>query len=113
GRANIGIPTFRASAGDPFLLEDLRARRPKLRVQVMHAGYPLIENMLALLQANSHVYVDIAGVIWSFPMYEVNRYIERLVKAGFGDRVMFGTDQLLWPGLMAHSISIINNADYL
>jgi predicted TIM-barrel fold metal-dependent hydrolase len=27
--------------------------------------------------------------------------------------VMFGTDQLLWPKLMAYSISIIQNADYL
>ena len=26
---------------------------------------------------------------------------------------MFGTDQLLWPKLMAYSISIIQNADYL
>jgi predicted TIM-barrel fold metal-dependent hydrolase len=43
----------------------------------------------------------------------VNRYIERLVDAGFGDRVMFGTDQLIWPKLMAYSISIIQNADYL
>ena len=69
--------------------------------------------MLALLGAYNQVYVDIAGVIWSAPTSEVNRYIERLVKAGFGDRVMLGTDQLLWPGLMAHSISIIQNADYL
>jgi predicted TIM-barrel fold metal-dependent hydrolase len=113
GRANINNPNFRASKGDPLLLEEMLARHPKLRVQVMHAGYPLIDNMLALLQANSHVYVDTAGLIWSYPLYEVNRYIERLVKAGFGDRVMFGTDQLLWPGLMAYSISIVNNADYL
>ena len=104
---------YRASMGDPLLLEEVLARHPKLRVQVMHAGYPRIDNMLALLGAHSQVYVDIAGVIWSSPTFEVNRYIERLVKAGFGDRVMFGTDQLLWPGLMAHSISIIQNADYL
>ena len=69
--------------------------------------------MLTLLQANSHVYVDVAGLIWSYPIKEVNRYIERLVDAGFEDRVMFGTDQLLWPKLMAYSISIIQNADYL
>ena len=43
----------------------------------------------------------------------MNRYIERLVDAGFEDRVMFGTDQLLWPKLMAYSISLIQNADYL
>ena len=113
GRANITMPKFRASMGDPLLLEELLARHPKLRVQVMHAGYPLIDNMLALLQASSHVYVDLAGLIWSYPINEVNRYIERLVRAGFQDRVMYGTDQGLWPGLMTYSISIIQNAGYL
>ncbi len=113
GRANITSPKFRASMGDPLLLEDLLARHPKLRVQVMHAGYPMIDNMLALLQASSHVYVDLAGLIWSYPIKEVNRYIERLVDAGFQDRVMYGTDQLAWPKLMTYSISIIQNADYL
>ena len=113
GRANIAMPKFRGSAGNPLLLEELLARHPKLRVQVMHAGYPMIDNMLTLLQANSHVYVDIAGLVWSYPLKEVNRYIERLVEAGFEDRVMYGTDQLEWPKLMAYSISIIQNADYL
>ena len=113
GRANITVPKFRGSMGDPLLLEELLARHPKLRVQVMHAGYPMIENMLTLLQANSHVYADVAGLIWSYPIKEVNRYIQRLVDAGFEDRVMFGTDQMIWPKLMAYSISIIQNADYL
>jgi len=113
GRANISVPKFRGSMGDPLLLEGLLAHHPKLRVQVMHAGYPMIDNMLTLLQANSHVYVDVAGLIWSYPIKEVNRYIERLVDAGFEDRVMFGTDQLIWPKLMAYSINIIQNADYL
>jgi uncharacterized protein len=113
GRANVTMPKFRGSMGNPLLLEDLLARHPKLRVQVMHSGYPMIDNMLTLLQANSHVYVDVAGLIWSYPLKEVNRYIERLVDAGFEDRVMFGTDQLLWPKLMAYSISVIQNADYL
>ncbi len=113
GRANVAMPKFRGSMGNPLLLEELLARHPKLRVQVMHAGYPMIDNMLTLLQASSHVYVDVAGLIWSYPIKEVNRYIERLVDAGFEDRVMFGTDQLVWPKLMAYSISIIQNADYL
>jgi hypothetical protein len=115
GRANLTMPKFKASLGDPLLLEDLLARHPKLRVQVMHAGYPMIDNMLALLQANSHVYVDIAGLIWSYPLVEVNRYIQRLVEAGFEDRVLYGTDlgESGWEGLMPYSISIIQNAEYL
>jgi uncharacterized protein len=113
GRANLLMPRFRGSAGNPLLLEELLARHPKIRVQIMHAGYPMIDNLLTLLQANSHVYVDVAGLIWSYPIKEVNRYLERIVDAGFEDRIMFGTDQFMWPKLMAHSISIVQNADYL
>jgi predicted TIM-barrel fold metal-dependent hydrolase len=113
GRANVTTPKFRGSMGNPLLLEDLLAKHPKLRVWIMHSGYPMIDNLLTLLQANSHVYVDVAGLIWSYPIKEVNRYIERMVEAGFEDRVMFGTDQLLWPNLMSQSINIIDTAEYL
>ena len=113
GRANIAMTKFRGSMGNPLLLEELLARHPKLRLWIMHAGYPMIDNLLTLLQTNSHVYVDIAGLIWSYPLEEVNRYIERIVKAGFEDRIMYGTDEVLWPNLMETSIRVIQNADYL
>ena len=113
GRANIAMPKFRGSMGNPLLLEELLARHPKLRLWIMHAGYPMIDNLLTLLQANSHVYVDVAGLIWSYPLKEVNVYIRRIVEAGFEDRVMFGTDQMIWPKLMRTSISVIDQADYL
>jgi predicted TIM-barrel fold metal-dependent hydrolase len=113
GRANVTMPGFRGSMGNPLLLEDLLARHPKLRLWIMHAGYPMIDNLLSLLQANSHVYVDVAGLIWSYPKIEVDRYIQRIVEAGFEDRVMFGTDQLVWPKLMETSIDVIDRANYL
>ncbi len=113
GRANITTPKFRGSMGNPLLLEDLLARHPKLRVWIMHAGYPMMEPLLTLLQANAYVYVDVAGLIWSYPLKEVHGYIQRIVEAGFEDRVMFGTDQLIWPKLMAASISVIEGATYL
>lgn len=113
GRANLTMPHFRGSMGDPLLLEDLLARHPKLRVWIMHAGYPMIDNLLTLLQANSHVYVDVAGLIWSYPRKEIDGYIQRIVEAGFGDRVMFGTDQMIWPKLMETSIAVIDRASYL
>lgn len=113
GRANITMPKFRGSMGNPLLLEDLLARHPKLRVWIMHAGYPMIDQLLTLLQANAYLYVDVAGLIWSYPLKEVHNYIQRIVEAGFEDRVMFGTDQLVWPKLMAASISVIEGATYL
>lgn len=113
GMANITSPSYRASMGNPLLLEDLLARHPKLKVWVMHAGYPLINEMIALMGANGYVYVDIAGMIWSYPLAEVNDYIKRLVQAGFGKRIMYGTDLMVWPKLLETSIGVIENANYL
>jgi hypothetical protein len=113
GMANLTSPKYRASMGNPLLMEDLLARHPKLKVWLMHAGYPMADEMIALMGANAYVYVDIAGMIWSYPQAEINAYIKRLVQAGFGKRIMYGTDLLIWPKLVETSLSIIENADYL
>ncbi|MCB0843529.1 MAG: amidohydrolase family protein, partial [Bacteroidetes bacterium] len=84
GMINITNPKYRASLGRPFLLEDMLARHPKLKIWVMHAGYPMIDEMIALMGANAYVYVDLAGFIWSYPLEEIHYYLKRLVQAGFG-----------------------------
>ena len=113
GRANIGLPKYRGSLSNPLLLEDVLAKHPKLRVWVMHGGYPMMESLLTLLGANAYVYVDVAGLIWSYPIKEVHGYIQRIVEAGFEDRLMFGTDQMVWPKLMSTCIQVIETAPYL
>lgn len=113
GMANITAPKYRASLGNPFLLEDMLARHPKLKIWVMHAGYPMADEMIALMGANAYVYVGLAGFIWSYPLEEINAYIQRLVQAGFGKRIMYGTDLMIWPKLIETSIGVIENANYL
>lgn len=113
GMINITGPKYRSSMGNPLLLEDMLSRHPKLKVWVMHAGYPMIDEMIALMGANAYVYVDLAGFIWSYPLEEINMYLRRLVQAGFGKRIMYGTDLLVWPKLIETSIGVIENANYL
>lgn len=113
GMANITSPKYRASLGNPFLLEDMLARHPKLKIWVMHAGYPMIDEMIALMGANAYVYVDLAGIIWSYPQEEVHDYLKRLIQAGFGKRIMYGTDFMVWPRLLETSIGMIENANFL
>ncbi|MBN1387044.1 MAG: amidohydrolase family protein [Bacteroidales bacterium] len=113
GMINITSDKYRASLGDPFLLEDLLARHPKLKIYVMHAGYPLLEHMIALMGANAYVYVDISGMIWSYPLDHVHTYIKGLVQAGFGKRIMYGTDFFTYPRMIEGSMSVIENARYL
>jgi len=113
GSANIRNPEYRASSMDPFLLEDILVRHPKLKIWAMHAGYPLAEHMIALMGANAYVYVDISGLIWSYPLDEVHYYIKRLVQAGFEKRIMYGTDLFFYPRMIEGSMSIIEHAQYL
>ncbi|MFX0556968.1 amidohydrolase family protein [Maribacter sp. CXY002] len=113
GMANISSPKYRASLGQPFLLEDMLARHPKLKIWVMHAGYPMVDQMIALMGANAYVYVDLAGFIWSYPLEEIHAYLKRLVQAGFAKRILYGTDLMVWPELLETSIGVIENANYL
>jgi hypothetical protein len=113
GMANITSPKYRASMGNPFLLEDVLAKHPKLKIWVMHAGYPMADEMIALMGANAYVYVDLAGFIWSYPLEEIHDYLRRLIQAGFGKRIMYGTDLMIWPKLLETSINVIESANYL
>jgi predicted TIM-barrel fold metal-dependent hydrolase len=113
GAAYLGLTKYRASLSDPLLLEDVLIRHPKLRLYVMHAGWPNIDRMMALLYAHPQVYVDVAVIDFTQPRAEFHRYLRRLVEAGYGDRIMFGSDQMVWPGAIGAAIEAITSADFL
>jgi hypothetical protein len=105
-------PNFRMAANDPMLLEDVLLRHKKLRLFVMHAGWPRLEAMLALLYAHPQIYVDIAGLQTEslVPRAEYERYLRGLVQAGFDQRIMFGSD---FPNQLRPGIDRILASDYL
>ncbi|HSR00721.1 MAG TPA: amidohydrolase family protein, partial [Sphingomicrobium sp.] len=108
-----GDPVYLAANSDPLRLEPVLIRHPRLRIYIMHAGYPFIDNLLALLEAHPQVYVDIAAIVGTEPRAGFYRYLREIVDAGFGDRVMFGTDQGVWPELIERSIDAIDKAPFL
>jgi predicted TIM-barrel fold metal-dependent hydrolase len=113
GAPYLGLSGYRARLTSPFLLEDVLIRHPRLRVYVMHYGSPLVDEMIAVLQTHPQVYVDIGGNQWLYPRVYFYRQLERLIDAGFGKRVMFGSDQVTWPGVIEPAIAIIEQAPFL
>lgn len=113
GAAYRGSPKYRAGLTSPFLLEEVLIRHPRLRVYVMHAGSPLIEEMIAMLHAHPRLYVDIAGNNWQIPRRQFHDQLRRLVEAGFGKRILFGTDAMVWPGTIPVAIDSIESATFL
>ena len=106
-------PKYRARLTDPYLLEDVLVRHPRLRVYAMHAGSPLVEEMISMLHTHPQLYVDIAGNVWSLPRQEFHRFLRRLVEAGYGKRILFGSDQMIWPNTIEVAIETIETADFL
>jgi hypothetical protein len=86
---------YRMAHGNPLLLEDVLVRHPELRLYVMHAGWPFLDELIGLLHAHRRVFIDIAVINWVLPRAEFHGYLRRIVEAGFGDRVMFGSDQMV------------------
>ena len=113
GDPYFGSPGYRARNSDPLLLEDVLVKHPKLRVYIMHAGYPMLDNLRALLFTHPQVYVDIGSIVYTEPRPAFYRYLQGIVEAGYGDRVMFGSDQMIWPGIIEPSIQAIEEAPFL
>jgi hypothetical protein len=113
GVAYSGSPRYRASLSNPLLLEEALLRHPKLRVYVMHAGWPMLDEMINLLYSHSQVYADVAFIDWYLPRKEFHHYLRRLVEAGFGKRLMFGSDQNIWPQAIGLAVESIESADFL
>ena len=67
---------YRASLGNPLLLEELLIRHPKMRVYVMHAAVPMVDELLMLLYSHPQVYVDISGDNWGVPARGISPHVE-------------------------------------
>jgi predicted TIM-barrel fold metal-dependent hydrolase len=113
GVVYLGASEYRARLHSPLTIEEVLVRHPKLRVYIMHAGFPMLDDLLAVLYAHPQVYVDTGVVVYTQPRPAFYRYLQGIVDAGFGNRVMFGSDQMVWPGAIERAIRVIEEAPSL
>ena len=108
-----GFPRYRMELNRPLRLEDMLARHPRARVQLMHAGWPFTDETVALMRLHPQVYADLGVISWTQSAPEFHRYLQRLVEAGFADRIMFGSDQMVWPEAIGMAITAVRSATFL
>lgn len=107
------LTNYRTRFGNPLQLEEVIARHPRARIWVMHAGWPFLDEMVGLLYSSPSVYVDVSVINWYLPRAEFHSYLQRLVEAGFSDRIMYGSDQMIWPASIPVGIDAIREAEFL
>lgn len=102
-------PNYRARSSSLLLLEDVLVRHPKLRIWAMHAGWPLADDSIAALYAHPQLYVDVGVICYAFPRKQFYSFLQRLIDAGFEKRIMFGSDEMVWPDALSAGIDSIEN----
>lgn len=113
GGAYFAYPKTRAFQGKPLQFEEILFNRPNLKIYIMHAAWPYLEDLKALMYAHPQVYVGLGVIDWVLPRKEFHNFLKGLVDAGFGKRIMFGTDQMIWVETIDDAIEAVNSADFL
>jgi predicted TIM-barrel fold metal-dependent hydrolase len=106
-------PKFRISLSDPLLLEDVAIRFPKLKIVIAHMGWPFLIYALYMLWAYENVYLDTAVVDWIVGSEMFNRMLKEAVDTVGSDRILFGSDQMVWPQMITPAVESIRNATFL
>ena len=107
-------PMYRIERGNPVHLDEVLARNPGLKLYIMHMGEIFQESTLAILHMYPQVYIDVAVMDWGgMPREQFHANLRALVQAGLGKRIMFGSDQMVWPELIGEAIEGIESASFL
>jgi uncharacterized protein len=108
-----GMGRHLARMHSAFEIEEVALRHKNLRINLMHAGYPLVDDLIAVLYNHPNVYADVGIISYMLPREEFHRFLERIVTAGYGRRIMFGSDQMNWPDAILYALESIETADFL
>jgi predicted TIM-barrel fold metal-dependent hydrolase len=84
---------YRATAAHLRDIEEVLVRHPTLRIDLMQAGWPYREQTIALMHSYPELYADLGNLAGnpSIPREEFWDYLHALIRAGLGERVMFGS----------------------
>ena len=104
---------FRASLGNPAVLEEALNRHPRLRLNVMHGGWPYLQETVALLLTYPQTWTDLGAIDWLLPRAEFHAYLGALMRAGLGSRILFGSDQMYWPEAIGMAVDAVDAAPFL
>lgn len=97
----------------PLDLDDILLEYPNLRIYVIHAGWPQLDDMLTLMYTHPQVHVDIGALVNIHPRADFHRYLKAIIEAGFGKRVLFSSDQMIWPELIERAVESVEQAPFL
>ena len=104
---------FNIKDGNPLLLEEVLKKHPNLRIFIENAAYPFGQEIVALMYRYRNVYADLSTISWLLPRKSFHNYLEHLMDADLGKRLMYGSDQMIWPETIGMAVEAIETVSFL
>jgi uncharacterized protein len=108
-----GGVNFPTAKGDPLLVSEVIQKHPNLKIYIENSGFPYVDKTISLMYTYPGAYGDLSTFTWIMPRNVFHKYLRDLIDAGLGKRLMFGSDQMLWPETIGMAIEAIESADFL
>jgi predicted TIM-barrel fold metal-dependent hydrolase len=105
--------TFPIHLGNPLRLSKVLRKHPTMRIYVENASFPYLEEIAAVMLKYPNVYADLSTALWAQSRRGIHTHIKGLVELGLSKRLMFGSDQMMWPETIEIAIETIESADFL
>lgn len=108
-----GTTDFPTHLGNPQRIVPVLRKYPGLRIYFENAGWPFLEEMTSLMYEYPSVYADVSTILHLTPREQALDYVNALVHRGLGKRIMYGSDQMIWPEVFDVTIEALQSDEFL
>lgn len=105
--------------GSPSQFQTVLRDFPGLRLYIMHAGFPFLEETKALLAEFPDLYVEVSWIAVDPQIVgeefanKFEPYLKDLVDSGYGKRILYGSDTVLSEEIIGQAIKAIDGFSWL
>jgi len=108
-----GDAYYNPKLGNPINLVPILLKYPGLRIFLENAGWPYLEEATTLMYQYPNVYADVSTILHLLPNQVALKYVKDLIDNGLGKRIMFGSDDMIWPEVIDENVELIQSAKFL
>jgi len=108
-----GSKDFPINLGNPLRIAKVLRKYPNLRIYLENAAWPFLEEVTSLMYQYPSVHADVSTILHLTPRPVAYAYLKGLIDNGLEKRIMFGSDQMIWPETIGETIEAIQNAPFL
>jgi uncharacterized protein len=100
-------PRYDLECGRPLLVRGVLRRFPDLRVVLYHMGWPYFDEALFMAYSYENISLDTGVVDWILGRRLFERLLVESVDVAGAERVLFGSDQMVWPQMIPRAVRSI------